>query len=79
MLIHIGLNEFEKDFQNPWKSQLIKSPSIDYATNAIHGWFEGKDVIIFKFKDYGFINDNKSNVYHLSCGMAGITVLIDKK
>ena len=25
--------------------------AIDYATNAIHGWYEGKDSIIFKFKD----------------------------
>ena len=58
MIIHITPDEFEPEFQTPWKQELIKSPNIDYATNAIHGWIEGKDVIIFRFKDYGFINDN---------------------
>ena len=47
MIIHITPDEFEPEFQDPWKQELIKSPMIDYATNAIHGWFEGKDVIIF--------------------------------
>tara|TARA_R110002153_G_scaffold67787_1_gene180317 strand:- start:1413 stop:1652 length:240 start_codon:yes stop_codon:yes gene_type:complete len=79
MLIHIPINELEDKFKNPWKLGLIKDPSIDYATNAIHGWFGGRDEIIFKFKDYGFINDNKSNTYSMSCGEAGITILIEKK
>ena len=52
MIIHISIDEFEEEFRTPWKSGLIKSPAIDYATNAIHGWFEGKDSIIFRFKDY---------------------------
>ena len=47
MIIHITPDEFEPEFQDPWKQDLIKSPMIDYATNAIHGWFEGKNVIIF--------------------------------
>lgn len=79
MLIYISIEEFEEEFRDNWKSELIKSPSIDYATNAIHGWFEGSDVIIFRFKDYGFLNENKSNTYNLSCGGAGITILIEKK
>ena len=79
MIIHISVNELEEEFRKPWKAGLIKHPSIDYATNAIHGWFEDKDIIIFKFKDYGFINDNRSNTYSLSSGEAGITVLIEKK
>lgn len=79
MLIYISIEEFEEEFRDNWKSGLIKSPSIDYATNAIHGWFEGNDIIIFRFKDYGFINENKSNTYSLSCGAAGITILIKKR
>ncbi len=79
MLVHISNFELEERFRKPWRVGLIKDPSIDYATNAIHGWFEGKDEILFKFKDYGFINDNKSNTYSMSCGEAGITILIDKK
>ena len=79
MLVHISIFELEEKFREPWRIGLIKDPSIDYVTNAIHGWFEGKDEILFKFKDYGFINDNKSNTYSISCGEAGITILIDKK
>jgi len=78
MLIHISINELEEKFRKPWKLELITELSIDYATNCIHGWFEGKDEIIFKFKDYGFINDNRSNSYSLSFGNAGITILIEK-
>ena len=79
MLVHISIFELEERFKKPFKLGLIKDPSIDYATNAIHGWFENEDVIIFKFKDYGFINDNRSNTYSLSCGKAGITIIIEKK
>ncbi len=79
MLIHISINELEEKFRRPFMLGLIKEPSIDYATNAIHGWFDGKDEIIFKFKDYGFINDNRSNKYSLSSGEAGVTILINKK
>ena len=79
MIIHISIDEFEEEFRTPWKSGLIKSPAIDYATNAIHGWFEGKDSVIFRFKDYGFINDNRRNTYDISAGKAGITIKIDKK
>ncbi len=79
MLIHISINELEEKFRRPFMLGLIKEPSIDYATNAIHGWFDGKDEIIFKFKDYGFMNDNRSNKYSLSSGEAGVTILINKK
>ena len=79
MLVNISIFELEERFRKPWMIGLIKDRSIDYATNAIHGWFEGKDEILFKFKDYGFINDNRSNTYSISCGEAGITILIDKK
>lgn len=78
MFIHITPDEFEPEYRDAWKQELIKHPSIDYATNAIHGWFENKDVIIFRFKDYGFINDNRFNTRELSVGPAGITLLIKK-
>ena len=78
MIIHISVEEFEGEFKTPWRAGLITSPAIDYATNAIHGWFEGKDVIIFRFKDYGFINDNRYSTRELSVGAAGITLLIKK-
>jgi hypothetical protein len=78
MIIHITVSEFEPEFRKPWIAKLIERPHIDYATNAIHGWFEGKDVIIFRFKGYGFINDNRENTYNLSSGSAGITIEIIK-
>lgn len=77
MLIHIGIEEIVEEFRIPWKLDLIRSISIDYATNSIHGWFENKDVIIFRFKNYGFINDNRSNTYNISSGSAGITIKIE--
>jgi hypothetical protein len=58
---------------------MITQPSIDYADNAIWAIFEGRQVTIFRFKDYGFINDNRRNSYSISAGSAGITIKIDKK
>jgi hypothetical protein len=78
MIIHITPDEFEEEFKEPWKKKYIRNVSIDYATNAVHGWFEDKDVIIFRFKDYGFINDNRFNTYDISSGSAGITIRITK-
>ena len=78
MHILISPEEFEPEFRNSWKAGVISQPSIDYATNAIHVWFEGKDCILFKFKDYGFINDNRYSTRELSVGAAGITLLIKK-
>ena len=76
MIIHITPDEIEEEFRELWKLELIKSPSIDYATNAIHGWFEGKDVVLFRFKGYGFINDNRYSKHELSHGKAGFTINI---
>jgi hypothetical protein len=76
MIIVVTPDKFEEEFRIPWKRGVIKSPSIDYATNAIHGWFEGRDVILFKFKNYGFIHDNRSSTYDLSVGVAGIMINI---
>jgi hypothetical protein len=79
MIINILPDELEPEFRESWKMGFITQPSIDYADNAIWAIFEGKDVIIFKFKDYGFINDNRRNTYDISAGKAGITIKIDKK
>jgi hypothetical protein len=79
MIINILPDELEPEFINNWKMGMITQPSIDYADNAIWAIFEGKDVIIFRFKDYGFINDNRRNTYGISAGKAGITIKIDKK
>jgi len=56
----------------------ITQPSIDYADNAIWALFEGKNVIIFRYKEYGFINDNRYNTYFISAGVGGIMIRIEK-
>ena len=76
MLIHIQTRELEEEFIRPVTNGLVTHPAIDYQTNAIHAQFEGKDVIIFNFKKYGWFNDNRFNTYNLSLGPAGITIEI---
>jgi hypothetical protein len=76
MLIHISPDELESEFKNSWKLGFITQPSIDYADNAIYALFEGKQIIIFRFKKYGFIMDNRYNSYDISSGKAGITIKI---
>ena len=79
MIINILPDELESEFIESWKMGFITQPSIDYADNAIYAIFEGRQVIIFRFKDYGFINDNSRNTYDVSAGKAGITIRITKK
>ena len=78
MIINILPDELEPEFINSWKMGFITRPSIDYADNAIWANFEGKEVIIFRFKDYGWIIDNRYNKYFINAGTAGITIRIEK-
>jgi len=78
MIITILPNELEPEFIESWKMGFITQPSIDYADNAIWAIFEGKQVIIFRFKKYGFINDNRENTYDISAGKAGIMIRIQR-
>lgn len=77
MIINISPEELEPEFRESWKMGFITQPSIDYADNAIWALFEGEQVIIFRFKKYGFINDNRYNKYYISAGNAGITIRIE--
>ena len=79
MIINILPDELEPEFIESWKMGWITQPSIDYADNAIWALFEGKNVIIFRFKEYGWINDNRFNSYSISAGSAGIMIKINKK
>lgn len=78
MIIFISPDELEDEYKESWKLGWIKLPHIDYATNAIHAYFEDKEVIIFRFNKYGFINDNRYNLYEISAGNVGITIRIIK-
>jgi hypothetical protein len=79
MIITILPDELEPEFRESWKMGWITQPSIDYADNAIWALFEGKNVIIFRFKEYGWIHDNRFNSYNISAGSAGIMIKINKK
>ena len=76
MFILITPDELEEEFRESWKLGWITQPSIDYADNAIYAIYEGRQVIIFYFKKYGWICDNRYNSYKISSGPAGITIMI---
>jgi hypothetical protein len=78
MIINILPDELEPEFRESWKMGFITQPSIDYADNAIWAIFEDRQVTIFKFKEYGWINDNRYNSYCISAGKAGIMIRIEK-
>jgi hypothetical protein len=78
MQLYIPIEEFEEEYQGAWIRKELTSPSIDYATNAIHCWLKEKDIIIFKFKDFGFINNNCYNTYNLTHDEEGITINITR-
>lgn len=79
MIINILSDELEPEFRESWKMGWISQPSIDYADNAIWANFEGKQIVIFRFKEYGWINDNRYNSYNISAGSAGIMIHIETK
>lgn len=79
MIINILPDELEPEFRESWKMGWITHPSIDYADNEIWALFDGKQVIIFRFHKYGWVNDNKYNSYLISAGSAGITIKIERK
>jgi hypothetical protein len=78
MTIIISPEELEPNFQAPWKLGLIHNLSIDYADNAIWATFEKKEVIIFNFKWWGLVLDNRWCGYSISSGAAGIMINFDK-
>lgn len=78
MVITIDTDELESEFVESWKMGFIRDPHIDYATNCIHAWFENKEVILYRFKKYGWVNDNRENTYDISAGRAGIMIKITK-
>ena len=73
MIIFVTPNEFEPEFQN-FKVRNISDIHIDYYTNAIHGYFENKEIIFVKFNKFGVQLDNRMNGYTLSVGEAGLII-----
>jgi hypothetical protein len=78
MTIIVSTEEFEEGMKELYDNGLLRNFSIDYATNAIHGWNNNQDCIVFKFKGYGFINDNRYNKYDLTNNEKGFILEIRK-
>jgi hypothetical protein len=79
MILIISPNELEEEFRDSWKAGKIIHPNIDFATNAIHATFEGKDVIIYKFSNYGYVVSNQKGTHTISAGDAGIMIQFTNK
>jgi hypothetical protein len=65
-----------KEFKPLFEQGKLTNLHIDYATNAIHCWLKGEELIIFRFKDLGWINDNRYNTYNLTFNTEEITIEI---
>jgi hypothetical protein len=79
MILIISPNELEEEFRDSWKAGRVIHPNIDFATNAIHATFEGKDVIIYKFSNYGYVVSNQKGTHTISAGDAGIMIQFTNK
>jgi hypothetical protein len=76
MTIVIPLEELKEETRPYFTIGTVSGLSIDYATNAIHGYVGGIEHIVFRFKDYGVYLDNRYNSYELTGGSAGILIKI---
>lgn len=78
MTIFISIDQFENEFQHPYKLRYLSNYHIDYATNSIHAVYENEEVIIFRFSNYGFFLDNRYGSYKITIGEAGALIIIEK-
>lgn len=78
MNILIPLEELNEETRPYFTIGTVAGLSIDYATNAIHGYVGDVEHIVFRFKEYGVYLDNRYNSYTLTGGSAGILIRIDK-
>lgn len=65
MEIIIYVEDLIPEYKEQYKSGLITNLNLDYATNGLHGWLGEEDVIIFNFKNYGWIHCNIRNTYEI--------------
>lgn len=77
MTLLINTDDLIPEYKEKYKSGLIGNLNLDYATNALHGWLGEEDVIIFRFKNYGWIHDNKYNTYEIYAGPKEIKIEIN--
>ena len=78
MTIVIPLEELREETRPYFTFGTVSGLSIDYATNAIHGYVGDVEHIVFGFKDCGVYLDNRYNSYTLTGGSAGILIQINR-
>jgi hypothetical protein len=74
----IPIEELKEETKPYFKFGTVSGLSIDYATNAIHGYVGDIEHIVFRFNDCGVRLDNRFNSYELTGGAAGILIQIIK-
>ena len=78
MIVVIPIEELEKEIQPYFRFGSVSNLSVDYATNAIHGYVGEKEYIVFRFKEWGIYLDNRYNSHIVTGGPAGILVKVSK-
>ena len=79
MIVHIPVDELEEPFRScPINLTLLYNVCIDYADQTVNGILENQEMVLFRFKDVGFVNDNRYSTYEYSVGTAGLTFIISK-
>ena len=78
-MIHIPVCELEEPFRScPMNLNHLYNVGIDYADQTVTGVFLNQEMVLFNFKDVGFVNDNRFNTYEYSVGTAGLSFIISK-
>ena len=77
MVIVVQIDDIEKQFQPYFKFGTVKSLSVDYATNAIHGYIGDEENIVFRFDKWGIRLDNRKNSHIVTGGPGGILIQVD--
>ena len=79
MMMYIPVYELEEPFRScPMNLNHLYNVGIDYADQTVTGVFQDQEMVLFNFKDVGFVNDNRFNTYEYSVGTAGLTFIISK-
>lgn len=74
MIIVVPLEKIEEEFRPYFNFGTIKGLSVDYATNAIHGYVGDVEHIVFRFDRWGIRLDNRRNFHLVTGGSAGIMI-----
>lgn len=76
MTIHIPISDLELSVKKLYlEDKLVGGLSIDYALNALVGWYNEKEIIVFRFNKI-FIMDNRWTSYQVYLNKTEIIITI---